>query len=219
MPKLTWDQVGERLYETGVDRGVLYPQGSSGTYGTGVAWNGLVSVTESPTGAEPSPQYADNIKYLNLVSAEEFGFSIEAFMSPAEFDVCDGSAELAQGALITQQTRKPFGFSYRTKIGNDTEGVDHGYKIHLVYGAMASPSDKTRSTVNESPEAVTLSWECTTTPVEVAGFKPTAHVIINSTLTDPTKLEKLEKKLYGDDDTGTPTLPLPGEVKTMLTAE
>lgn len=219
MPKLTWDQVGERLYETGVDRGVLYPQGSSGAYETGVAWNGLVSVTESPTGAEPSPQYADNIKYLNLVSAEEFGFTIEAFMSPSEFDVCDGSAELVQGALITQQTRRPFGFSYRTKIGNDTEGTDHGYKIHLVYGAMASPSDKTRSTVNESPEAVTLSWECTTTPVEVAGFKPTAHVIIDSTLAAPTKLAELEKKLYGDEDAGTPTLPLPGEVKTMLTAE
>lgn len=219
MPKLTWDQVGERLYETGVDHGVLYPQGSSGAYETGVAWNGLVSVTESPTGAEPSPQYADNIKYLNLVSAEEFGFTIEAFMSPEEFDVCDGSAELAQGALITQQTRKPFGFSYRTKIGNDTEGTDHGYKIHLVYGAMASPSDKTRSTVNESPEAVTLSWECTTTPVEVAGFKPTAHVIIDSTLANPTKLAELEKKLYGDDNTGTPTLPLPGEVKAMMTAE
>lgn len=218
MAKLVWDQTGERLYETGVDRGVLfvYDTDSDG-YGTGVPWNGLTAVNETPSGAESNPQYADNIKYLDLYSAEEFGATIEAFTYPEEFEECDGSAELVQGVTIGMQNRKMFGFSYRTLVGNDTEGTDHGYKLHLVYGAKASPSEKNRSTVNDSPEAVTFSWEVTTTPVNVAGFKPTAHLVIDSTKADPTKLAELEKKLYGDDSTGQPTLPLPDEVKTLMT--
>lgn len=220
MAKLKWDQTGERLYETGVDRGVLYVYDTdSSAYGNGVAWNGLTAVNESPTGAESNPQYADNIKYLDLYSAEEFGATIEAFTYPAEFEECDGSAELVKGVTIGMQNRKMFGFSYRTLIGNDTEGTDHGYKLHLVYGAKASPSEKNRSTVNDSPEAVTFSWEVTTTPVTVEGFKPTSHLIIDSTKADPTKLAELEKKLYGDDSAGVPTLPLPDEVKTLLTPE
>lgn len=218
MAKLKWDQTGERLYETGVDRGVLYVyDADSSAYGNGVAWNGLTAVNETPSGAESNPQYADNIKYLDLYSAEEFGATIEAFTYPAEFEECDGSAELVKGVTIGMQNRKMFGFSYRTLIGNDTEGTDHGYKLHLVYGAKASPSEKSRSTVNDSPEAVTFSWEVTTTPVIVAGFKPTSHLIIDSTKADPTKLAELEKKLYGDDSSGVPTLPLPDEVKTLMT--
>lgn len=220
MAKLKWDQTGERLYETGVDRGVLYVYDTEGSkYGTGVAWNGLTAVNESPSGAESNPQYADNTKYLDLYSAEEFGATIEAFTYPAEFEECDGSAELAKGVTIGMQNRKMFGFCYRTLIGNDTEGTDHGYKLHLVYGAKASPSEKSRSTVNDSPEAVTFSWEVTTTPVTVEGFKPTSHLIIDSTKADPTKLAELEKKLYGDDSAGEPTLPLPDEVKTLMTPE
>lgn len=218
MPKLKWDQTGERLYETGVDRGVLFVYDTDqNRYGTGVAWNGLTKVNESPSGAESNPQYADNTKYLDLYSAEEFGATIEAFMYPPEFEECDGSAELVKGVTIGMQNRKMFGFSYRTLVGNDTEGTDHGYKIHLVYGAKASPSEKSRDTVNDSPEAVNFSWEVTTTPVTVAGFKPTAHLIIDSTKADPTKLAEFEKKLYGDDDSGEPTLLLPDEVKTLLT--
>lgn len=218
MAKLKWDQTGERLYETGIDRGVLYVYDTdSSTYGTGVAWNGLTAVNETPSGAESNPQYADNIKYLDLYSAEEFGATIEAFTYPAEFEECDGSAELVKGVTIGMQNRKMFGFSYRTLIGNDTEGTDHGYKLHLVYGAKASPSEKSRSTVNDSPEAVTFSWEVTTTPVTVENFKPTSHLIIDSTKADPTKLAELEKKLYGDDSAGTPSLPLPDEVKTLMT--
>lgn len=220
MAKLKWDQTGERLYETGVDRGVLYVYDTEGSkYGTGVAWNGLTAVNETPSGAESNPQYADNIKYLDLYSAEEFGATIEAFTYPAEFEECDGSAELVKGVTIGMQNRKMFGFSYRTMIGNDTEGTDHGYKLHLVYGAKASPSEKSRSTVNDSPEAVAFSWEVTTTPVNVEGFKPTAHLVIDSTKADSTKLKALEDKLYGDDSSGEATLPLPDEVKTLMSPE
>lgn len=218
--KLKWDQTGKRIYETGVDRGVLFVYDTDqNKYGTGVAWNGLTKVNESPSGAESNPQYADNTKYLDLYSAEEFGATIEAFTYPPEFEECDGSAELVKGVTIGMQNRKMFGFAYRTLVGNDTKGTDFGYKIHLVYGAKASPSEKNRDTVNDSPEVVNFSWEVTTTPVTVEGFKPTAHLIINSTNADPTKLAKLEKKLYGDDDSGEPTLPLPDEVKTLMTSE
>lgn len=217
MAKLVWDQTGEREYETGCDRGVLFPYDTEqNKYGEGVAWSGLTRVNESPSGAESNPQYADNIKYLDLYSAEDFGATIEAFTYPKEFEECDGSAELTPGVTIGMQNRKMFGFSYRTLIGNDTEGTDHGYKIHLVYGAKASPSEKSRDTVNDSPEAVNFSWEVTTTPVNVTGFKPTAHLVVNSTLVDPTKLQQFEAKLYGDDSAGTPTLPMPDEVKAMF---
>lgn len=216
MAKLTWDDAGKRLYETGVDRGVLYPMSGS-TYGTGVAWNGLTGVTESPSGAEETALYADNNKYVSLYSAEEFGATIEAYTYPDEFAECDGSAELADGVAIGQQDRKVFGLSYRTLVGNDTEGQSHGYKLHLIYGAKASPSEKAYATVNDSPEAITFSWEITTTPVNVTGFKPTACITIDSTKADPTCLAALETKLYGDDSTGTPTLPFPDEVKTIMT--
>ena len=218
MAKLTWDATGDRLYETGVDRGVLYPITTGSTYGTGVAWNGLTAVNESPSGAESNPQYADNIKYLDLTSAEEFGFTIEAFTYPVEFEECDGSATLAEGVIIGQQTRKMFGFSYRTLVGNDTEGTAHGYKIHLCYGCKASPSEKSRSTVNDSPEAVAFSWEVTTTPVNVNGHQPTSHLIVDTTVADSEKVTALETKLYGDSSSGTPTLPTPDEVYTMFQA-
>lgn len=212
--KLQWDNVGERFYETGVDRGVLYPF-ASGTYAAGVAWNGLTAVTESPSGAEATPIYADNMKYLNLMSAEDFGATIEAYTYPDEFAACDGSAELAPGVSISQQTRQAFGFSYRTKIGNDVDGDTYGYKIHLVYGAMASPSEKSRNTVNESPEATTMSWEVTTTPVNVAGFKPTAHLEIDSTKIDAEKLAEIEAILYGSEDKE-PRFLLPNEVAELV---
>lgn len=214
MSKLVWDQAGQRFYETGVDQGVLYVM-NEGTYGTGVAWNGLVSVTESPSGAEASPVYADNIKYLNLVSAEEFGASIEAFTCPPEFYECDGSAEVADGVMIGQQDRKTFGLAYRTMIGNDTEGTKLGYKLHLIYGCLAAPAEKQYSTVNDSPEAMTLSWEITTTPVAVKGFKPTACVTIDSTKVPAEKLALLEVKLFGSDD-AEPTLPMPDEIVTLI---
>lgn len=219
MAKLVWDKTGERLYETGVDQGVLYPQ-VSGTYPKGVAWNGLSSVSESPSGAEATAIYADNIKYLSLMSAEEFGGTIEAYMFPSEFAECDGSVELVEGVSIGQQTRKPFGLCYRTRLGNDVDGNDHGYKLHLVYGALASPTEKGYSTVNDSPEAMTMSWEFTTTPVSVGGFKPTAILTIDSTKADPTKLAALEKILYGSDEpeAGEPRLPLPDEIKTLMAA-
>lgn len=210
MATITWDAVGERFYETGVDRGVLYLP-TSGEYDTGVAWNGLVSVTESPSGAEPSPQYADNIKYLNLVSAEEFGGTIEAFTYPEEFGQCDGTALPAEGVAVGQQTRKTFGLSYRTRVGNDVDGVDHGYKLHLIYGALAAPSEKAYSTINDSPEAITFSWEITTTPVAVTGLKPTASITVDSTKVSPTALAELEALLYGGESTE-PSLPLPDEV-------
>lgn len=216
MAKLTWDDTGKKIYETGVDRGVLYPITTGTTYGTGVPWNGLTAVNESPSGAESNPQYADNIKYLDLTSAEEFGFTIEAFTYPVEFEECDGSAQLAEGVTIGQQTRKMFGFSYRSLVGNDTQGTDYGYKIHLVYGCKASPSEKSRSTVNDSPEAITFSWEITTTPVNVNGHKPTSHLTVDTTVAEEGKVTALETKLYGDDSSGTPTLPTPDEVYTMF---
>lgn len=219
MAKLTWDDTGKKIYETGVDRGVLYPITTGTTYGTGVPWNGLTAVNESPSGAESNPQYADNIKYLDLTSAEEFGFTIEAFTYPVEFEECDGSAQLAEGIIIGQQTRKMFGFSYRSLVGNDTQGTDYGYKIHLVYGCKASPSEKSRSTVNDSPEAITFSWEITTTPVNVNGHKPTSHLIVDTTVADAGKVTQLETKLYGDDSSGTPTLPTPDEVYAMFQGE
>ena len=215
MSKLTWDASGERLYETGVKQGVLYVMDSN-VYGNGVAWNGLTAITESPSGAESTPLYADDIKYLDLRSTEEFGATIEAYTYPDEFAACDGSASLADGVSIGQQARKMFGLCYRTTVGNDTDGTNHGYKLHLIYGATASPSEKAYETINDSPEAITFSWEITTTPVSVTGFKPTASITIDSTKADPTCLAALEEKLYGGESTE-PTLPLPDEVKTIMT--
>lgn len=223
MTQLVWDAVGERFYETGVDRGVLYIPDNFGVYNNGYAWNGLVSVTESPTGAEASPQYADNIKYLNLISAEDFEGSIEAFTYPREFGQCDGTAEPTPGILVGQQARKSFGLSYRTKVGNDTEGQDFAYKIHLVYGALAAPSEKAYNTVNDSPEAITFSWDLTTTPVAVPGLKPTAILTIQSNLVDADALAALEEILYGTPGSN-PRLPIPAEVfdlfqNTVVTVE
>lgn len=218
MTKLVWDETGKRLYETGVKNGVLYPQDPAGAYPKGVAWNGLTAVTQSPSGAEATPLYADDMKYLNLYSAEEFGATIEAYTYPDEFAECDGSAELAKGVMIGQQPRKSFGLAYKTVIGNDIKNNKYGYKLHLIYGAMASPSEKAYATINDSPEAITFSWEITTTPVSVTGFEPTAYIEIDSTKADPTKLAKLEEKLFGSA-TEEPTLPLPGEVATLMTAE
>lgn len=225
MAKVKWDQTGKRFYETGVDRGVVYPQASNGSYPKGAGWNGLTAVTESPSGAEPTPLWANNHKYLTLMSAEEFGATIEAYTYPDEFAECDGSAELTKGVRIGQQKRKVFGFAYRTKIGNDVDGESHGYKLHLVYGALAAPSEKNRQTINEDPEATTMSWEISTTPVEVDGFEPTSHVEIDSTTADPEKLAALETILYGKDPTQPegsdgvdPRLPLPDEVATLMEA-
>lgn len=215
MTALTWDASGEHFYETGVDRGVLYIP-TEGVYNKGVAWNGLTAVTESPSGAEATAQYADNIKYLNLISAEEFGATIEAFTYPDEFAECNGEKELADGVVVGQQSRSTFGLSYRTKVGNDTDGQDHGYKIHLIYGATAAPSEKAYATVNDSPEAITFSWEISTVPVNVAGMSPTASITIDSRTADPTQLAEFEKIIYGDGD-NEPRLPLPDEVKTLLT--
>lgn len=219
MAKLIWDKTGERYYETGVKNGVLYIP-TEGVYSKGVAWNGLTAVTESPSGAEATALYADDMKYLSLYSAEEFGATIEAYTYPDEFAQCDGSAELTKGVSIGQQARKTFGLCYRTTVGNDTDGNDHGYKLHMIYGCMASPSEKAYATINDSPEAITFSWEVTTTPVSVAGFKPTASITIDSTKADPTKLAALEDILYGKD--GEPganaRLPLPDEIKTLMTA-
>ena len=214
MSKIVWDQTGERLYETGVKQGVLYIP-ASGVYSKGVAWNGLTAVTESPSGAEATALYADDIKYLNLMSNEEFGCTIEAYTYPDEFAVCDGSASLAKGVSIGQQPRKTFGLCYRTTLGNDTDGNDYGYKLHMVYGCLAAPSEKAFSTINDSPEAITFSWEVSTTPVNVAGHKPTAHLEIDSTKADPVKLAALEKILYGDTDTEA-RLPLPDEIVTLM---
>ena len=215
MTKIAWDKTGNRLYETGVDQGVLYLRNSSGLYPLGVPWNGLSSVTESPSGAEANPIYADNIKYLNLRSAEEFGATVEAYTYPDEFAQCDGSAELAPGVSIGQQNRKVFGLSYRTILGNDVDDNDHGYKLHIVYGAQASPSEKGYSSVNDSPEAVTMSWELTTTPVKVTGFKPTASVVIDSTKVSAAALAALENILYGSANAD-PRLPLPDEIATIF---
>ena len=219
MSKLVWDKTGERLYETGVKMGVLYVQGTDGAYGNGVAWNGLTGITESPSGAEATPLYADDTKYLNLMSAEEFGATIEAYTYPDEFGVCDGSANIADGVYIGQQARRSFGLCYRTTVGNDIENNEYGYKIHLIYGALASPSEKAYATINDSPEANTFSWTVTTTPVNVTGFKPTASVVIDSTKfkdeAGKAKLAAIEAKLYGTDD-AEPTLLLPDEIAALM---
>lgn len=216
MSKLVWDQTGKRLYETGVRNGVLYPMSDAGVYDLGVAWNGLTAVTESPSGAEATPLYADDIKYLSLVSAEEFGATIEAYTYPEEFEQCDGSASLALGVSIGQQKRRTFGMCYRTVLGNDVDGNDYGYKLHIIYGALAAPSEKAYATINDSPEAITFSWEITTTPVNVAGFKPTSHVCIDSTKANSELLAALEDILYGSEDVE-PRLPLPDEIATLMT--
>jgi hypothetical protein len=220
MAKLVWDKTGEHLYETGVDHGVLYFPDQTGAYKNGVAWNGLISVSESPSGAEATGQYADNIKYLNLISAEEFGATIEAYTYPEEFEACNGNKELvdASGVYVGQQSRSVFGFCYRTMIGNDTDGQDHGYKLHLVYGCQVSPSEKAYQTINDSPEALTFSWELSTTPVNVTGKKPTALLVIDSTKIDSTKLAKIEAKLYGDETSTGAVLPTPDEIAEILSA-
>ena len=218
MSKITWDNVGERYYETGVKQGVLYPMQSGGVYTKGVAWNGLTAVTESPSGAEASPLYADDIKYLNLMSTEEFGGTIEAYTYPDEFAACDGSAALAAGVMIGQQKRNTFGLCYRTTLGNDTDGNDFGYKLHLIYGCLAAPSEKAYATINDSPEAITFSWEFTTTPVSVTGFKPTSQITIDSTKVDADKLAALEAILYGAD-AAEAKLPLPDEVAALMAGE
>lgn len=218
MAKLVWDKTGERLYETGVSHGVLYVQDSTGAYPAGVAWNGLTAVTESPSGAEATPLYADDIKYLELRSAEEFGATIEAYTYPKEFEACDGSAELAEGVTIGQQDRKTFGLCYRTIVGNDVKKNDLGYKLHLIYGATASPSEKGYQTVNDSPEAITFSWEVTTTPINVDGFKPTSSLTIDSTKVNETKLAALEAKLYGTESVEA-TLPTPDEVAAIFASQ
>lgn len=222
--KIVWDEIGKRFYETGTDHGVLYPY-YEGAPGNGVAWNGLTSVTESPSGAEATALYADNIKYLSLRSVEEFGGTIEAYTYPDEWAACDGSAEPVAGVKFGQQTRNVFGLCYRTKIGNDEEFDDHGYKLHLVYGATASPSEKAYQTINDSPEAVTFSWEFETNPIAVSGYKPVAHIEIDSTKADAAKLTALEEILYGKDPTSSstsdgvaPRLPLPAEIITLMTA-
>jgi hypothetical protein len=225
MARLKWDQTGEKFYETGVKNCILYvftksSDGKTGTYGTGVAWNGITAITESPSGAEASPLYADDIKYLNLMSNEEFGATVEAYTYPEEFGACDGSAAIADGVFIGQQTRKTFALCYRTVVGNDVDSNDYGYKLHIIYGCLAAPSEKAYATINDSPEAITFSWELTTTPVEVDGFKPTACVTIDSKKVTEENMKKLEDKLYGTDgdgDTGTePTLLMPNEIIKLV---
>lgn len=218
MSKLQWDKVGERYYETGVDRGVLFPMGNKGTYDKGVAWSGLTAINENPTGGEANPFYADNTKYLNIMAAEDFGFGIEAYTYPDEWEACDGSVEIAPGVVAGQQSRKVFGLSWRTLIGNDTDGQDHGYKIHLAYGAQASPSQRNHGTVNENPEPTTMSWDATTTPVEIPGAKPAAHLVINSTKTSAEKLAALEEILYGTEE-NEPRLPMPAEIIELMKDE
>ena len=217
MAELKWDQTGERFYETGVKNCALYIRDSSGTYPKGVPWNGITAITESPSGAEATPLYADDIKYLNLISNEEFGATIEAYTYPEEFAACDGSAELTKGVKIGQQPRKSFGLAYKTTLGNDVDNNDYGYKLHLIYGCLAAPSEKAYATINDSPEAITFSWEITTTPVEAKGFKPTSHIEINSKKVDASKLATLEAKLFGAAETEA-MLPLPDEVATILGA-
>ena len=214
MSKLVWDQTGDRLYETGVEQVALYQQ-SGGAYPKGVAWNGVTALNLAPSGAEPTALYANNRKYLTLMSVEELGFTIEAYTYPDEWAECDGSATIVPGVYIGQQPRKPFGLVAKTMIGNDTEGIKHGYKLHLIYGALASPSEQENATINDSPEAKTMSWECSTTPVNVANFEPTSYICIDSTTVDGEKLAALEKILYGDS-AAEPKLPLPDEVFTTL---
>ena len=218
MSKIVWDAIGDHIFETGVRNGVLYLKGAEGTYNTGVAWNGLTSVSESPEGAEATDLYADDIKYLTLMSAENFKATIEAYTYPVEFEECDGSATIAKGVVIGQQSRKPFGLCYRTSIGNDTDGNEHGYKLHIVYGCQASPSEKQYSTINDSPEAITFSWEVNTTPVNVNGKKPTATLIIDSTKADKAKLTALEAILYGSEE-AEPRLPMPDEIAALMATE
>lgn len=218
MSRLQWDQVSEKLFEVGVDHGVLFPLISTGNYGTGVVWNGLTAVNQSPEGGEEQAQYADNMKYISLYSAEEFKATIEAFTYPVEFEECDGSKELAPGVMVGQQNRKPFAFSWRTLIGNDTEGQEYGYKIHIAYGATAAPSEKSYETINDSPEAITFSWEVSTTPIAVPGMKPTAHLTIDSTKCNPYHLKKIEDMLYGTDDTES-MLPMPADIIRILAEE
>ena len=215
MPRLTWDDSGKRFYETGVSQCVLYVQDESGAYPTGVAWNGITAITESPSGAEANPFYADDVKYLNLISSEEFGATIEAYTYPPEFEQCDGSAELVKGVSIGQQSRKVFGLCYKTRVGNDIEGQDHGYKLHLIYGCTAAPSEKPYATISDTPEPITFSWEVSTVPVAVTGMRPTACITIDSRTADPAKLTTLEAILYGDSEAA--KLPLPDEVKTTMT--
>ena len=217
MSKLVWDNTGERIYETGVQNGVLYPRNAAGLYPKGVSWNGLISVTESPTGAESNKVYADNITYLNLISAEEFGATIEAYTYPDEFAACDGSGELSTGVFVGQQTRKVFGLAYKSFVGNDVAGNDFGYKLHLIYGGNASPSEKAYATINDTPEAITFSWEVTTTPVEVTDFKPTASITIDSTKVDAAKQTVLETILFGSANADA-RLPLPDEVAGIFAA-
>ena len=226
MAKIVWDKTGERYYETGVKQAVLYVQDSSGTYPAGVAWNGITAVSESPSGAEATALYADDTKYLNLMSKEEFSATIEAYTYPTEFEQCDGSANIATGVTIGQQARKTFGLCYRTAVGNDIDGSDYGYKLHIIYGALAAPSEKAYATINDSPEAISFSWEVSTTPVTVDGFEPTATVTIDSKTIDSSKLAILEAVLYGQDTTSTvtlpdgvtagPRLPLPNEITTIV---
>lgn len=217
--RLVWDAVGERLFETGVKQCVLYPIDKiSGTYNKGVAWNGVTSVSESPSGAEATDLYADDAKYLSLLSAETFGCTVEAYTYPEEFEACDGTAQLTAGVTIGQQARSVFGLCYRTTVGNDVDGNDHGYKLHIIYGCKATPSEKSYSSINDSPEAITFSWTVNTTPVSVEGFKPTASLVIDSTKVDKSKLSKLEDVLYGSESAD-PRLPLPNEIVTILTAE
>ena len=216
MAKLVWDETGNRLYETGVSHGVVYPQ-VSGAYPKGAAWSGLTAVNEAPEGAEPNAMYADNIKYLNILSAEDFKATIEAYTYPDEFKECIGEKEMIEGVSVGQQVHKPFGFSYQTLVGNDTENTAHGYKIHLVYGCLAAPSSVDRQSVNDSPEAATFSWEVSTTPVSVTGFEPTATLVLDSTKLGAKKMAAIEKVLYGDTSTEA-KLPLPDEVKSILTA-
>lgn len=218
MAKIVWDESGKRTYETGVRNGVLYLQGESGAYDKGVAWNGLTAVTESPSGAEPTALYADDIKYLELFSAEEFGATIEAYTYPEEFEKCDGSASLGKGVTIGQQDRATFGLCYRTVLGNDVKGSEFGYKLHLIYGAKAKPSEKGYQTINDSPEAITFSWEVSTTPVNVDGFKPTACVTIDSTKIDADKLAQIEALLYGGASQEA-KLPLPNEIAAIVKGE
>lgn len=216
MAKIIWDNTGEKIYETGVKNGVLYLQ-TAGVYNKGVAWNGLTAVTESPSGAEPTNLYADDIKYISLYSAEEFGATIEAYTYPEEFAECDGSATIADGVYIGQQARKPFGLAYKTTVGNDTDGAAFGYKLHLLYGCMASPSEKSYSTINDSPEAITFSWEVTTTPTNVTGHKPTACLTIDSTKCDADRLAELEAILFGSDEVDA-RMPLPDEIAEIMNA-
>lgn len=217
MSKLVWDQVGQKTYETGVKNGVLYPMDSTGTYPKGVAWNGLTKVSEKPTGAEATDLYADDAKYLSLISAEKFEASIEAYTYPDEFAECDGSAEIADGVYVGQQSRKAFGLAYKTTFGNDTQLNAYGYKLHIIYGATAAPSEKGYSTINDSPEAITFSWEIKTTPVNVAGLQPTASITIDSTKADKDKLAALEAILFGSENSEA-RLPLPDEIKTLMSA-